>query len=86
MSNVEFVIEIMDEDGFDPAVLGSYEAWWRDQQVWLKERGYILRPRYRADWVPSWKGNKKVWTRCEDSKVFPVSIFPLKNGVCFLIC
>ncbi len=30
------------------------EIWWRDHQVWLQERGYMLRARYRPDWVPSW--------------------------------
>ncbi|EIW62679.1 uncharacterized protein TRAVEDRAFT_113187 [Trametes versicolor FP-101664 SS1] len=30
------------------------EIWWRDHQVWLQECGYMLRPRYRPNWVPSW--------------------------------
>ncbi|EIW62688.1 uncharacterized protein TRAVEDRAFT_69009 [Trametes versicolor FP-101664 SS1] len=34
--------------------LTTGETWWRDHQVWLQERGYMLRPRYRPDWVPSW--------------------------------
>jgi len=55
---------------FNPEVLKGFEAWWRDQQLWLKDRGYMLRPRYRADWVPSWKGTRKVWIQCEDSRMF----------------
>ncbi|KAI0363364.1 hypothetical protein BV20DRAFT_975753 [Pilatotrama ljubarskyi] len=41
-----------------PSELGkltSGECWWRDHQIWLAERGYMLRPRYRPDWEPSWK-------------------------------
>lgn len=34
--------------------LTEAEIWWRDHQVWLQECGYMLRPRYRPDWVPSW--------------------------------
>ena len=33
----------------------SGEMFWVEQQSWLKERGYNLRPRYQPDWVPSWK-------------------------------
>jgi hypothetical protein len=58
---------------FDPEVLKGFEAWWRDQQLWLKERGYMLRPRYRADWVPSWKGTNKIWIQCEDGRMYTVS-------------
>jgi len=71
MSNVEPTADAIDEIQFDPAVLGSYEAWWRDQQLWLKDRGYMLRPRLRADWTPSWKGTKKLWVNCEDGQIFP---------------
>ncbi|KAI0363368.1 hypothetical protein BV20DRAFT_958430 [Pilatotrama ljubarskyi] len=35
--------------------LSRSECWWRDHQVWLQERGYMLRPRYRPGWRPSWK-------------------------------
>ncbi|KAJ8463347.1 hypothetical protein ONZ51_g10315 [Trametes cubensis] len=34
--------------------LSEAEIWWRDHQRWLEERGYMLRPRYHPDWVPSW--------------------------------
>ncbi|KAI1795565.1 kinase-like domain-containing protein [Ganoderma leucocontextum] len=33
------------------------EAWWRDHQEWLAGRGYMLRPRYRPGWEPSWKAH-----------------------------
>ncbi|KAK7692291.1 hypothetical protein QCA50_003916 [Cerrena zonata] len=50
----------------DRLTLLSDEVWWRDHQVWLAERGYMLRPRYRPGWVPSWKGTGECWQRFED--------------------
>ncbi|KAJ6507340.1 hypothetical protein C8R47DRAFT_966711 [Mycena vitilis] len=35
-------------------LLKEGEAFWRDLQPWLQERGFTLRPRFRRDWVPSW--------------------------------
>ncbi|KAJ7144698.1 kinase-like domain-containing protein [Mycena filopes] len=35
--------------------LVGLEHYWRDHQVWLEECGYMLRPRFRSDWVASWK-------------------------------
>jgi hypothetical protein len=29
------------------------EKWWRDHYELLKQRGYLLRPRYQPDWSPS---------------------------------
>ena len=29
------------------------EYFWRDHQPWLQTQGYMLRPRYHPDWVPS---------------------------------
>lgn len=34
--------------------LSKAECWWRDHQSWLAEQGYMLRPRYRSGWTPSW--------------------------------
>ncbi|KAL4243617.1 hypothetical protein ABKN59_011688 [Abortiporus biennis] len=33
--------------------LQTDEIFWRDIQPWLEQRGYMLRPRYRPDWKPS---------------------------------
>lgn len=49
------------------------EIWWSQHFEWLKDRGYLLRPRYAPDWVPSWKGTKKERFSCEDSNVPMVS-------------
>ncbi|OSX65919.1 hypothetical protein POSPLADRAFT_1052589 [Postia placenta MAD-698-R-SB12] len=46
--------------------LTDAEYYWRDHQPWLQECGYMLRPRYRPDWVPSWLGTKKLFSQCED--------------------
>ncbi|CCM03211.1 uncharacterized protein FIBRA_05335 [Fibroporia radiculosa] len=52
----------------DPGDLEPHEYFWRDHQPWLEERGYMLRPRYRPDWVPSWKGTSKRYWSCEDGQ------------------
>ena len=51
--------------------LESNEAWWMEHQKWLEEKGYMLRPRYRPEWVPSWeKKGKKEPGNAEDRRVF----------------
>ncbi|CAL1706289.1 unnamed protein product [Somion occarium] len=49
--------------------LGLAEVYWRDRQVWLEAQGYMLRPRYHPNWVPSWKdkSNPDLF-RIEDSR------------------
>ncbi|GLB37865.1 putative expressed protein [Lyophyllum shimeji] len=46
--------------------LFAAEVFWRDHYQFLKDHGYILRPRYHPDWVASWLGTSKDWTECED--------------------
>ncbi|KAH9920134.1 uncharacterized protein B0H18DRAFT_1025266 [Fomitopsis serialis] len=48
--------------------LATHEQFWRDRQPWLQERGYMLRPRYRPDWKPSWLGTDKFYRDCEDGQ------------------
>lgn len=48
------------------------ELWWSRHYLWLKDSGYLLRPRYAPDWTPSWQGTKKNWVLCEDSCVAQV--------------
>ncbi|KAJ6516869.1 hypothetical protein C8R47DRAFT_1268607, partial [Mycena vitilis] len=45
---------------------------WRDSYSWLKERGYLLRPRYVPGWTPPWQSAmaKGIF---EDSVLPPVS-------------
>ncbi|EKM54751.1 uncharacterized protein PHACADRAFT_96349 [Phanerochaete carnosa HHB-10118-sp] len=55
----------------DPGELQPQEFFWRDHQPWLESKGYMLRPRYRPDWVPSWQGTKYFsWNR-EDGILQP---------------
>lgn len=49
------------------------EVYWRERYNWLKDCGYLLRPRYHPDWVPSWKGKDIKWVLCEDGQVEFVS-------------
>ncbi|EJF57672.1 hypothetical protein DICSQDRAFT_91991 [Dichomitus squalens LYAD-421 SS1] len=51
-----------------PGHLSEREIWWRDHQVWLRERGYMLRPRYRPEWVPSWSSGQRQYYECEDGQ------------------
>ncbi len=43
-----------DSEEDDPRVLFEQEILWRDRQKWLEEKGYMLSPRFRPGWVPSW--------------------------------
>ncbi|KAI0063126.1 hypothetical protein BV25DRAFT_1802723 [Artomyces pyxidatus] len=58
--------------GFIPfeSLLYSEERW-RDRQVFLESRGYLLRPRYRPGWTPSWKTNGKSVVVSEDALPSP---------------
>ncbi|KAK7692240.1 hypothetical protein QCA50_003865 [Cerrena zonata] len=53
----------------DRLTLHSDEFYWRDHQPWLAERGYMLRPRYKPDWVPSWKDTGHRWIDFEDAAI-----------------
>ncbi|TFY71464.1 hypothetical protein EVG20_g1532 [Dentipellis fragilis] len=50
------------------AKLRRVERQWAKVQPWLQSKGYMLRPRFRQGWVPSWRGEGKVQvTHCEDA-------------------
>ena len=49
-----------------PGGLFSNEFFWREHQTWLAGCGYMLRPRYRNDWEPSWLESKQPRRHCED--------------------
>lgn len=51
-----------------PEELDPRETWWRDRYEQLRSLGYLLRPRYSPEWVPSWKTSKRDWSSCEDGK------------------
>ena len=63
-------------DGTEPSdtvPLTENELWWTRHFQWLKDCGYLLRPRYAPDWVPSWRGTNKRKYSCEDSVTAMVS-------------
>lgn len=60
------------------AILSPNEAHWRDRQQYLQSKGYMLRPRYHPDWVPTWTLPENAGMspfECEDSVFLPVSTF-----------
>lgn len=56
---------VSDDERF--STLAPYELSWRRRQPWLQSRGYMLRPRYRPGWVPSWRTTGANPIDCEDS-------------------
>jgi hypothetical protein len=50
------------------------ELWWRDHYQSIEAQGYIFRPRYRPDWVPSWKRSGKDFFSMEDGQPTLVSV------------
>jgi hypothetical protein len=53
--------------------LHGLEVWWRDHQVWLQERGYMLRKRFRPGWTPSWWATDDYPNLHEDGQISQVS-------------
>ncbi|KAG9309316.1 hypothetical protein JVU11DRAFT_10804 [Chiua virens] len=51
-----------------PDELDHRETWWRDRYQRLKTAGYLLRPRYSPEWIPSWTASNKGSEECEDGK------------------
>ncbi|CCL99183.1 uncharacterized protein FIBRA_01198 [Fibroporia radiculosa] len=51
--------------------LTKWEIRWRDRQSFLQTRGYMLRPRYRPGWNPSWRGSGLHPRLFEDSIALP---------------
>lgn len=58
---------ISDDERFSQ--LAPYELSWTRRQPFLQSRGYMLRPRYRPGWVPSWRITGARPIDCEDSNV-----------------
>ena len=67
-----------------PGGLVKTELFWRDRQPWLAESGYMLRPRYRHDWEPSWLKSKTNPYFCEDGRSPPVSRIAFDQDYCNL--
>ncbi|KAI0676775.1 kinase-like domain-containing protein [Trametes maxima] len=63
-----------DTSDFDAsgATLTTYERYWGDICTYLESHGYVLRPRYRPGWQPSWKLNNTPILRAEDFVGLPL--------------
>ena len=62
-----------------PEELDPREVWWRDRYEQLSNHGYLLRPRYTPQWIPSWKASNRDWTDCEDGQRLEVRKFSSYN-------
>ncbi|KAF9073656.1 hypothetical protein BDP27DRAFT_288585 [Rhodocollybia butyracea] len=51
-----------------PPVKSESELWWTEHFGWLKDCGYLLRPRYRPGWKPSWRTGKDSYWNYEDGR------------------
>jgi hypothetical protein len=58
----------------EPGAIYPLEAWWVECQQALEQAGYMLRPRYRPGWKPSWAGTKKNYRQFEDGQVLRVRL------------
>ena len=75
MSTTQSLKDSTPTHGREKLFLG--EQWWAARWLWLKERGYTLRPRYHPDWKPSWKVGKKDARKYEDGQLPNVRSTPL---------
>jgi len=66
-------IEFVQEETRNGAwALMDVEIFWRDHFEMLKRRGYLLRPRFRPGWTPSWLGTNLDPFLCDDGQILPV--------------
>jgi hypothetical protein len=56
--------------------IGGPEIWWVEKQQALEQAGYMLRPRYRTGWKPSWVTTGKDFSDVEDGQSQSVSSDP----------
>lgn len=75
------IIEATIQRGYIPTVeeisvvvsrLSNAEQKWKNRGEMLEQEGYILRPRLRPDWTPSWLESGKHPLECEDGERLPV--------------
>ena len=64
--------------------LTNAEIKWRDRAEMLEKEGYVLRPRLRPGWTPSWLESGRNPLGCEDGELLPVGNSP-NNIVAVLI-
>ncbi|KAJ3824527.1 hypothetical protein F5880DRAFT_367262 [Lentinula raphanica] len=74
-SSQESVIKDTSECLVHNRTLWDHEIIWRDHYDWFKSKGYLLRPRYRPDWIPSWIGSSEFPLMFEDYQTQPLIPF-----------
>jgi hypothetical protein len=63
--------------------IGGPEVWWVQNQEALERAGYMLRPRYRTGWKPSWVATGKHYSNVEDGQTRSVSVDVFCSGCSF---
>jgi hypothetical protein len=58
----------------EPGDLDDVERWWVERQEALERAGYMLRPRFRPGWQPSWAGSDEPYYDFEDGQAIGVSV------------
>jgi hypothetical protein len=71
--------------GNRPGRIDENERWWVERQEALEQAGYMLRPRFRPGWQPSWTGTNKQFLHFEDGHSLLVSFRTLSSDPCFLM-
>lgn len=69
----ELTPDFLNPSGWHGEIDGP-EIWWVEQQESLERAGYMLRPRYRPGWKPSWVGTDKRLRSFEDGQIQAVRI------------
>lgn len=57
------------------------ETWWVERQQALERAGYMLRPRYRPGWKPSWVTTGKYYASVEDGQTLSVRAYTFTSGI-----
>ena len=60
--------------------INRIETWWIERQEALERAGYMLRPRYRPGWKPSWVTTGKYYAHVEDGQTLSVRAYAFALG------
>jgi len=64
-----------------PGEITAAETWWVERQEALEQAGYMLRPRFRPGWKPSWAGTRKYYGDFEDGQTLLVRVDTLCSSI-----
>ncbi|GJJ14673.1 hypothetical protein Clacol_008939 [Clathrus columnatus] len=73
-------IQAWNKETHEPGEITPQEEFWIEHQRWLESCGYMLRPRYHPDWIPSWKSSKKKSYTFEDGQILPPTLAGLMDA------